>query len=226
MKASILFLVLVCVAAAVSAQRGSDNSDVVAAEGELRDISDDNLEDFMKAFKEVDKEKMAKLTHKIVEFSESFQRRTKLMSAVKSTVVKIMKRFTDLESFAALRAVILNHLTKLASEDDRTPADLQSMIDWVEKRKIDGTSVDVHLDEAAARLKVAKGSFRAVQAKAKQAIEGVRDATAPGQPFDQEKVRALIKEAVDAFDANRDTFLPNIEAAVKGFDLTYSNLRV
>ena len=137
----------------------------------------------------------------------------------------MLKRFTDLERFGAMRGVILNLLTKLASKDTQTPADLQTMIDWVEKRKIDGSSVDPNLDEAVPILNVAKEAFLAVQLTVERAVEGVRDATAPGQPFDQEKTRVLIQEVVDAFEANGGKFLPNIEAVVRKFDLAYSMLR-
>ena len=219
MKASILFLVLVCTVVCA----GHWNDDPA---GEYEDVSEDNLGDFLEAFKEGDKERMAKLTMTIVSFSKTFQRKTKLMAAVKSTVLKMLKRFTDLERFGAMRAVILNLLTKLANKDTQTPADLQTMIDWVEKRKIEGASAEGNLDAAAEKLKVAKEAFLAIQEKAERAVEGVKDATARGQPFDQEKTRVLIKEVVDAFEANGDKFLPNIEAAVKGFDLAYSELRL
>jgi hypothetical protein len=232
MKSSLLILMLALTATtAVFAQ---DESDIVDETPDLLDEPEEevdgfaveNLDEFLEAYKEKNKEKMAKLTIEIVKFSKSFQRRAKLMVAVKSQVLKMLKRFTDMERFGAMRQVILNLLMKLTSKDNKTPANLQSMIDWVEKRKIDGNSAESNLDDAQDSLKTALAAFKATQEPVVRAVEGIREATARGAAFDQEKVRELIQEVWDAAEANREKFLPSIEAAVKGFDLTVSRLRL
>lgn len=230
MKSAIIFLLLVAATAVLADdmdEMPEEPSTGVDEEDALPDsFSDDNLDEFMEALQENDRERLAKLTISIVKYSKSFQRRAKLMVAFKSQILKMLKRFTDLERFGALRAVILNLLTKLTNKDNKTPAELQSMINWVEKRKREGTSAESTLDDAAESLKVALGAFRATQEPVVKAVQGIKETTARGQPFDQEKTRTLIQEVVDAAEANRDKFLPSIEAAVKGFDLTVSRLRL
>ena len=196
-------------------------------EGEFSEFAYLNLEEFLEAFKANDKEAMAKFTIDILKYSKRFQRKAKLMVLVKSNVLKMVKRFVDMENFARMRKGILGLLLKLDSRDVETPGRLQAMISWIQKRRIDGRSADENLDDAESRLKDALNSFENVQKAVVTAVEGLQDGVSGSvEEFDQEKVRALINDVVTVASEVQSKFLPSIQAAVQDFDQTIVRLRL
>lgn len=194
-------------------------------EGEFSEFAYVNLEEFLEAFKLNDKEAMAKFTIDIVKYSKRFQRKAKLMVLVKSNILKMVKRFVDLDNFARMRKGILGLLLKLDSRDVETPGRLQAMISWIQKRRIDGRSADANLDDAESRLTDALNSFNNVQKAVVAAVEGLQDSMGEAE-FDQEKVRTLINAVVSAASESQSKFLPSIQAAVQDFDQTIVRLRL
>lgn len=218
----IVLFVLTANAALAQEEVTTDENDSPAVD---QTFANNRLQEFLQAFRDQEKLLLSDLTTDIVKFSKSFQRRAKIMMAVKSHMLKTLHLFTDLERFGSMRTAILNMLTKMADQDNRTPDQLKAMISWIQKRKIDGQSADSHLDSAEGAFLSALQAFQKTQAPVIEAVNGIREATAAGTPFDQEKVRALITEVQHAADENRPNFLPSIAAAVNHLEDAVMHLR-
>jgi len=94
------------------------------------------------------------------------------------------------------------------------------MIKWVQKRQIDGNSADSNLDDGAAHLQESLDAFNEAQEPVSRAVDYLFMET-----IENEKMRHLIQEVIDAAANNRDKYLENIEAALKSFDLAVMRLK-
>ena len=213
-------------AAPPASSETDDNND----DDSKKPFAEQKLQEFLTAAGNNDRLTLSKLTKSLVKYGQSVQHRVKFMLSVKSSLAKLLRKISEMQRFADLRSSMLSLASKLLTDsrlqdDIKTPAQLQDMIDWVEKRKVNGKSVDENLDDAVVKWRDASESLARIQSAISESLAGVKQATA-GEQADQEKVKASVQLLTMVMESEKTRFLALLDAGLKQADLVVSLLKV